>query len=643
MATGCKRRFCFREFILDEGSRSLCSNGSFISLAPKEFDALLLLVEAAGQVVGKEDLMTAVWPGTFVGENSLTKNISVLRKRLGTDAIETLPKHGYRFAWEVVDVSRDVSHIEQNPVPQFAAQVAAMPAELAPVSHILRDERHLPVKLMVLGILSAATLIGAGWTVWRTYSRVADREPVIRIAVLPFRNLSEVPNTDYLRDGITEELITSLGQINPERIQVLAHNSSAVYLNTTKPAAVVARELGVQFLVEGSIQSFNSKLECIVHLVRGSDGTVLWSSRLVRSRPKLSAIQAEIADAVGREIEVKMVSREAGNIGADTLDPLAHDAYLHGLADLEQRTFPAFEDALAQFKNATTLDPGYARAWAGLADVYTLMTGRVRQTTALANVKQYARHAIELNPRLSAPHRDLGFALFNDDADLDGAEREYRQALRLNPSDSLAHYDYAQLLMAELRKEEALREARDGLALDPLSLASNYNYAFMLIDAGQAQAGIDRLYELTTRVPDNEAVFGYIGLGYLRLHRYAKAAQAFERARELDGTGYNYQAAVAYCLAKNGDLLSARKLIGDLVRRSKQGTWITSADLIFGYLGLGDRDRALYWLQKAVERHETTLLEVNYEPFSELAVDSRFDKITCPLRGKNDPCTARVK
>lgn len=627
--------FQFANFTLDMKTRSLLQTGRPVSLTPKELKTLLVLVQSAGAAVEKEKLIREVWPDTFVGDGSLARNISMLRKRLGAGSIETVAKFGYRFVYPV-------TRVEQVPDECSTGQAAVETMDSAVPLPVLAAEimpSATAGKRIFLGaFVSAAAVIVFG-LLFVTFRSVQRRMSLtvapVRLAVLPFQRLSNQAHTGYLVDGLSEELTTTLGQMDTDQVRVLASGSSNLYRETNKSPAQISRELGARYLVDGTVQVLNQDVEFTVHLIDGRDQAMLWSGKFTRPLSQLPEMRTEMANSIAKEIQVKIApeSTQRGYL-AETSDPQAHQAFLHGRYELEQQNVAAFQRALEQFTNAATLDPHYARAYAGIAESYIDLATVTPPGPAYAYAKAAALNAIHLDNGLSQAHRDLARVLFYYDHDLQGAEREYRRALQLNPSDARTHHWYAQLLLAERRTDEALREVSTGLALDPLSLASNSNYAFILIQAGQPAQAVLHLQELQKRDPKNELTYEYLGKAYDGLHEYERAAESFKRARELSESKYGYEANLAYALAKGGDVATAQVLADRLEIKANSGEWIPASAMTEAYIGLGKKDRAFFWFNRCVAEHSCSLLEANAEPiYSGLSGDRRFEKIAGPLYG----------
>ena len=624
----------FEDFVLDKRAHALSRAHQEIALTPKEFHTLLLLVESAGAAVAKETLLRAVWAGTFVSDSSLTRNISILRKHLGEAAIHTVPKFGYRFAYPV---TLRAPHSPRTSEPIETIDLSCDKPAPPPNPNTALYLRHKYWLAAALSLL-AATLLAAHFTKARPQPSLPYPPPT-RLAVLPFRDLSPQPDTSYLADGLAEDLITTLGQLDTDRVRVLAASSSRLYAGTAKPAAQIARELNAQYLVDGTIQTHNQQLMLTVHLIDGHDQAMLWSGKFTRPLLQLQQVQTELTESIAREVQIRLLptGNAADAYAGESPDPLAHEAYLHGRFELEQKNVPAFHRALEHFSAAIELDPHYARAYSGLAETYLDLAGHIPTRPAYAQAKASALQAIRLDGQLAEAHRDLGWVFYTDEANASGAEGEFRRALALNPSDARAHHWYAQLLIAERKTEAALAQAKEGLALDPLARGSNYNYSLILIYAGQPEEAIRHLEAMIERDPDSEVLYNYLGRAFSATHHYARAADCFHRAMELSELKSHDKADWAYALARAGDTTQARRLVNELEATWKGGAWLPAANMTTAYIGLADKDRAFTWLGRCVAERSCTLLDVNTEPFTELSADPRFAQLTAPLYGPVKP------
>ena len=448
----------------------------------------------------------------------------------------------------------------------------------------------------------------------------------VRIAVLPFHNASNSPGAENLSDGIMEELISTLGQAHRDNLQVLAKGSSLQYRETSKSPSEVARELGVQYLVLGSANLLSDRAEVEVQLVNGSNQGVIWANKY---SGQISQVQAEVAESVAREVQVSLLpeSAIALQVGG-TSNQLAHESYLRGKLDIERKTYESRQRALQEFHNATVLDPKYALAYAGLSELYINSANNVPTGAAYSYAKQAALTAIHLDDRVAEAHRDLAWVLDNNEFDWTGAEREYRRALELNPSDARAHHWYAQHLVALGKKQEAVLEARIGLDLDPLSEGSNYNYGFILILVGQFDAAIEHLKNELLREPNSEVVNGYLGLAYRYRQDYQNSVLWFRRTVQASNSKPAYVAALAAALSFAGKTSEARQIATRLRRKWDHGGWVPAFNLAVMYFSLGDKEEGYRFLRIALKQRSCTLLEINTEPvFLALRGEARFEAI----------------
>lgn len=626
-----KSGYQFGDFMLLPAAHVLKSKGEVIDLAPKEFKALVLLVESAGQVITKEVFIGEVWDGAFVGDGSLPRTISVLRKQIGAGAIETVTRLGYRFVLPV-------QTIDLAPVLTESSSAALEGAALLPSGQPnppLAPKITRPRRRGTFGTLMVAlflTIVGwAGW-IGARYPRGGSRppSPAVRIAVLPLRSLPSTAKSDLLQRQLTEELISALGQADRSRIRVLDGRSSDAQSWVGTTPKDVAGIVGARYLVDGTLIEGPQTAKISLHLVDGLDDSILWSGQYERKLSDLPQLQVDLAEAASREILLSILPSQIGTLHpGETDDPIAQRDYLDGRLSLEEKNVPAFRQALSHFREAVQMDPRFARAYAGIAEAYINLAANIPAKPALAEAKLAAQTALKIDNRVAEAHRDLAWILFIGEADLQGADREYREALKLNPNDACTHHWYAQLLMAERRSAEALREAQTGLDIDPISLSSMYNYGSILIFAGKQERAIPLLSDLVTREPTNEIAMGYLGLAYEEQGEYTKAIQCMRKAMNLSALKYQYEAAMAFSMAKVGQKDAARRIADDLSNKAAHGTWIPAYNLAMLYAGLGKTDEAFRWIDKCIDDRSCSLFELNNNPiYRELHGDARLAAAT---------------
>ena len=493
--------FRFGDFKVDTDQKVLLHQGKPLPLTPKVFDTLLVLIENSGRIVEKEKLMSRLWPNTFVEEANLTFNIQQLRKALGDDArhpqfIETVARRGYRF----------IAHVEELASSQIAStRIEAADSELIIGDDELRTVSGLvkPPEIEVPGAgksdtaLRAKTADGVSRTSrWKTRlaasavaviviavgglrllrhrsSAESQQDPGrVMLAVLPFQNLTGDTEQDYFSDGLTDEMITQLGNLDPGHLGVIARTSVMHYKNNLEPLDQIGRELQVQYVLEGSVRRESDRVRITTQLINIKDQSHTWSRQYDRELTHLLSLQGEIAKEVADDIHLTLGDHtriEPVSQTFSTKSPVAYDLYLRGQYCWNKRWL---KQAIGYFQQATAEDPHYARAYAGLADCYALMGGYSSrpQNEFMPQARTAALRALELDGNLAEAHTALALIVQNYDYDWQTAEKEYRRAIELNPNYATAHHWYAEHLAWRGRFDEALLESERARQLDPLSV-----------------------------------------------------------------------------------------------------------------------------------------------------------------------------
>jgi TolB-like protein/Tfp pilus assembly protein PilF len=403
---------------------------------------------------------------TFVDfENGLNTAITRLRETLGDSAeehryVETLARRGYRFVGQVDGISA--------PATTGITEVSASPS--------LR-QRQWPLrrKSLALVLVPAVVVIAI-----LGYLRLRGGKPSGRVmlAVMPFENLSHDSSQEYLSDGFTEEMITELARLQPERLGVIARTSAMQYKNTTKSTDRIGRELGVQYLLEGSALSSGNRLRITAQLIRVQDQTHVWADSYERELGDVLAFQDEVARSVGREIQAKLSPENDNRLSRPrTVDAEAYQAYLRGQYHLNKRTAEDVEQAIQYFQRSIAKDPRYAAAYAGLADSITAAGYRgIAPQEVISQGRDAANKALELDDTLAESHLSLASIEISYDRDWTRAGAQLKRALELNPGYADAHYTYGfAYLLPQGKFEEAVQEIQRALELDPLSLIINAN------------------------------------------------------------------------------------------------------------------------------------------------------------------------
>jgi len=595
-------RYLFGPYRFEVPLRRLLRGDEQVPLTPKAFDVLLTLVERRDRVVDKSELMKLVWPDSFVEEANLSQTIFVLRKTLGLDAnghhyIDTVPRRGYRFAAPVQEIAPDR--------PRAKRWIAAVAAALA-----------------------AVALVAAGtWLVLHNRTAAATVVPnTARVVVLPLENLSADPAQDYLADGLTEEMITELSRVRPERLAVIARTSAMTYKDTKKSAAEIGQELGADYLLEGSVRRDSDRLRVSVRLVRASDQTDVWAENYERELRDVLALQGEVARAIAGRIGIEVSREHEASLDASLIGTEAYDDYLKGRFFWNKMTPDGLQTAVRYFESAVARNPDYAAAYSGLADSYAnLGLWGLPGQEALAKAKTAADKAIAIRETLAEGHASRAFLAMSYELDWATAEREFRRALELNPSYAFAHHRYGYLLMLMRRWDQSETELKKAQELDPLSMIINANIGFRLYMMRRYDAAIAHWNNNLQMDPHFMLLHSYKGMAYVMKGQHADALASFEQARSVSGDA-NQIASLGYIYGMMGRKEDAQRELARLRELAKQ-RFVPAFYIALLYTGLRDTDHAFEWLEKAHQERSGYLMEVHVDPmFDPLRSDPRFQR-----------------
>jgi len=623
----------FGVFEVDLNAGELRKKGIRIKLQGQPFLLLVTLLRRQGEVVTREELCVALWPnGTFVDfDHSLGTAVNKVREVLGDSAstprfIETLPRRGYRFLApvEAVDASGNAQpEIEMpEPAPQVeAAAIAGQPAT-DPSDSIeggRRWSRRIPWKLSGLALLLAFLAIFALW-----WLRLASRPMIRSVAVLPLENLSGDPSQDYFSDGMTDELITELGRLS--ELRVISRSSVMSYKGAHKPVPKIGRELNVEAVVEGAVLRAGNQIRITAQLIDASSDRHLWAQSYEGDLRNTLVLQNKVARAIAGEIRITLTSQEqmalknVRDVNAD-----AHEAYLKGRFFWNKRTGDDLKKAVEYFHQAIAKDPNYAQAYSGLADSYALMGdweyGVMAPKDALPQARAAATKALALDSTLGEAHTSLAFALNLFDWDWEAADLEFKKAVQFSPNYATAHQWYAWQLATMGRNSEALAEMRKAESLDPLSLIISADMADLLLTGRLFDESIKQSRK-TMELDSRFAVAHYVlGQALAQKQVFNEAIEELQKAIALSGGNKTFTSNLAYTYAVSGRKDKAKDLLADLMNPSN--AFLNPSDVALIHVGLGDKDQAMIWLEKAYqERFNPTVL---LRPcFDTLRSDPRF-------------------
>jgi TolB-like protein/Flp pilus assembly protein TadD len=577
-------------------------------MTPKVLLTLKTLVERAGEVVSKEDLLQSVWPDTHVEESNLAQSISVLRKALGATPggglyIETVAKRGYRF----------ISEVRKGPA---SLPPAATKPEAPSVRAIAPAKRVVPLVAAALVLLAAGGLYQL---------RHAASLPTIRsIAVLPFKNLSGDPGQDYLADGITELLTTELGKSLPVRV---TSRTSAMRLRDQAVSAV-GTALNVDAVVEGSVAQSGNRLRVTVQLIHVKKDQQLWAEVYDRDITDSVLLEEEIARAIAREINI--VAAPIRQNRAASVNRDAFEAYLRARHYVGQRTESDVKKAITWYEKAVGEDPAYAAPYAGLADCYnqlgTVMIGSRSPAESRKLAMAAANRAIEIDPGLAEAHAALGYSnLYN--WNWAGAAQEFERALRLNPNYPSAHLWFGHYLTARGQFDRALQEIRLASDLDPLSEIIQTQIAWTLGHARRYPDAIRQYRKVLVDHPDYQWALWVLGETQTNIHDYDAAIQTLTKAVQLSNRSPSSLGALGRAYAGAGRRDAAQALLDELLRLS-QDRYVPPHAFVTIYIGLGDRDKAFEWLEKSYAERSNSLVWLGVGSlFDSLRSDPRFDDL----------------
>ena len=488
----------FGPFELNLQSDELSKHGLKLKLQGQPIQILKLLLSKPGELVTRDEIRENLWSAdTFVDfEHSLNTAVKKLRGVLCDEAdtpryIETLPRRGYRF----------IAEIERVPQPaQPNVESVVVPVETLPDPHSLgRPERNrwrTRVELVVVGAV-LAVLLAAGLYLWRPQSQVGKIES---IAVLPLANFSGDAEQEYFADGITEELISDLSQI--KALRVISRTSVMRYKGTKKSLTEIGRDLGVDAIVEGSVQRAGNRVRIAAQLVRADSEQHLWAETYERDLKDVLTLRNEIASAIAEQIRVEITPLERDILAqSSTVVPEAYVAYLKGRHVLDRLTIDGLLKATENFEEAVRIDPNYAKAWAALGHTYFLI-GFQSELPPSSRCLPAMKQAVELAPNLAEAHVNLADLKFHRDWKWLEGEAEFRHAVELDPHSIDARQHYALSLWQLGRFDLAIHEMKATLALDPLSAGLNFGLAGLYRDAHQSDKALEQ-YRRTLELQDS--------------------------------------------------------------------------------------------------------------------------------------------
>jgi TolB-like protein/DNA-binding winged helix-turn-helix (wHTH) protein/Flp pilus assembly protein TadD len=616
----------FGVFEVDLESGELRKQGVKIKLHDQPFKVLAMLLERPGQVVTREELSQRLWPAdTFVdSELGLNSAVMKLRAALGDSAenprfIETLPRRGYRLIVPVEDLLNSQAELAAGPYePRTGQELSALSPTVAAKSTVWRRRRWMLGEAAAVVILALMLIwLNAGASRQRLWAGGA-RPQIRSIAVLPLENLSGDPGQEYFTDGMTDALITDLAQISS--IKVISRTSTVRYKGTHKSLPDIARELSVDGIVEGTVIRTPERLRVDAQLIEANSDRHFWARSYERKPGDAVALQNDLAQAIANEIQANLTPQEQARLQrTESVDPQTYELYLRGRYFWTNRDLPKSID---YFKQAIQRDPHYAPAYAAMAEAY-IPRSNLSPEERFPKAKAAARAALQMDDTLAEAHNALAASFFMYDWDWAGAEKEFRRAIEANPNYARAHQWYGRYLLTMGRRDFAVEELKRAEQLDPISL---------MISGGNGRYG--KQYDLILEdarkklelYPNNPIPYISLGRAYALKGMYPDSIAAYQKARDLSG-GDSALIGLGYTYAVWGKRTEALQILAELKAQSKR-RYISPSDIAMVYAGLGEKDLAFDWLQKAVTDHSIPLPELKTnEQWVSLRSDPRYREL----------------
>ncbi|HET9532740.1 MAG TPA: tetratricopeptide repeat protein [Blastocatellia bacterium] len=663
-----KHYYEFGPYRLDIDKRLLFRDDESIYLTPKALDTLFVLIENAGTVLEKEELMKRVWPNSFVEEGNLTVNISMIRKCLGErpnwhQYIVTVPGRGYRFVADVKErFIEDVEiTVEQSTRSQIITEceesysfededrlppagdtqaaiingkaLAVQPVKVSDTEQTLNKKRSLKRidKRALIGA-AAFSIISAVGIYYFFYNNTGDS-----IAVVPFVFISTDANnpagadSEYLSEGITDSIINNLSQL--PGLRVIARSSVFHYRDKEMDPRQIGRDLGVRTVLMGRIIQRGDNLTIKTDLSDVRDNSHIWGEQYHRKTSDLLTLEKEIASSIVDNLRVKLTGEDRSRLVKSYTDnPEAYELYLKGRSHWNKRTVEGFRNALTFFQRAIDKDPNYALAYTGLADTYMLLSdwGFMSPVEGYSRARHAVQQALSIDDSLAEAHTSLAGVKVVLDWDWAGAENDYRKAIELNPNYQVARHWYATHLMALGRMQEAITQINQAKRLDPLSLGINKDFAVILLHAGQYDEALNQCKKTLEIDPGYLGMSIYLAQIYELKHMRRQAIAELERAHGLSPDDFEIACALAQVYAAAGKTGEAKTILSKLSLPSMQKQFLPD-EMALLYARLGEKDKAFELLKKACEDHYFPVTKVYIDPrFTDMRSDPRYsDLLRC--------------
>ena len=660
----------FEGFRLDVGERIFERKGRRIDLTDRAFDVLCVLVRNQGRLVTKDQILAEVWPDAFVEENSINKNVSLLRRQLasghkGTNFIETVRGRGFRFVATVQRIDDPLPAKKQTPIDRSPARLfpeASEPthsvtaqrvgnvvalrnwrsnaepstSELPPTSPEnsaveTRQATRRNASLWIGAILMTALAVATGLFVY--YNRASTTDEVRTVAVLPFKPLASETGDSALEMGIADTLISKLS--GSRKLIVRPLSAVRRYASVESDELAAGRELGVDAILHGSIQRSGDKIRVNVRLIRVTDGAPLWSGTFDENLTDIFKVQDAISGKVVSALEVGLNVDEQAQIAKHyTISPEAYEYYLRGREQAFKITPDALMRSIEFFEKAIAADPNYALAYSGLSEAYRILLIPALKSPSEVGPKAVANanRALELDESLPEAHISRGWLYLFYEWEWEKAEAEAKRSIELAPHNSEGHRLYAHVLSVTGRHDEAVEEGRRARELAPLTLITAALEGQFLSNAGRLDEAKFRLERALEIDPNFWVTWNALARVYTFEGRHDEAIDVLTRIRGSSVGSPEPIGQLGYALAKAGRRDEALKILSEL-EAARTDRFIPVYYFALVYCGLNDRENTLTWLERSAEARDGQLIFIGIdERFDWLRDDPRFQAIIRRMR-----------
>ena len=621
----------FGVFEVDLSAAELRKNGLRLKLPEQPFQILTMLLERPGEIITRDDLRNRLWrTDTFVDfDHGLNNAVMRLREVLGDSSdnprfVETIPRRGYRFLAHVDEsfpatAARGSTDAGTNQivVPTAAGQPPS-PAVLPAGNRQTVKKRRIEIAILA-GLVAAALItvaVAARYFATRNANIGLGVKQSTSLVVLPLENLSGDQEQDYFADGMTDELIANLAKIRS--LRVVSRSTAMAYKHTRKPLSEIANELHVDAVVEGTVLRVDQRVRITAELVQVSTDHHLWAETYESQIGDVLALQNRVSSAIVNEIRINLSPQDRERLARNpAIAPEAYENYLKGRFYWNKRTDENLNKAISYFSQATAQDSRYALAYAGLSDCYSIVGatifGSMPVSEAAPKAREAARHALEIDPTLAEAETPLATLKFNYDWDWSGAEDDFQHAIQLNPSYATAYQRYSLFLMAMGRFQDGFNQINKARELDPLSISINFSLGWRLYLARQYDRAIAQLRNTLEMDPSYELPHLVLGQAYEEKRAFDLAIPELQKAVELSHGTPLMVSALAHAYGRGGRKEEAEKLLAQLERDAKT-KYVSPYYFAIVYLGLGNNEQAMNWLEKAFADRSNGLVFMRVEP-----------------------------